>query len=132
MSEQDLEDDARRYLSALADGESEELTAEQRDAVLHHLATHPGAAAWLASEVQLRQAVSQYLAEAALPSDALRQRIHALAQGGEIAPGPSSAKTNSSPGTLQRRASHGWMIWPVAAAAMVFLAIGLWMGREIF
>jgi anti-sigma factor RsiW len=133
MSEQAQEDEARRYLSALADGESDELTAEQRDTVLHHLATHPQAAAWLAAEVQLRQAVSQYLAKgAALPSDALRERIQDLARAGEMAFELSSTKQPAVTAPSPRRPMRAWFIWPAAAAAMVFLAVGLWMGREIY
>ncbi len=131
MPEEPQEDEARRYLSALADGESEELTSQQREAVLHHLATHPQAAAWLANEVQLRQAVSHYLAEAsAPPSDALRRRIQALAQTGETATGQVSAQPCAAPS--RRRPGPAWIIWPTAAAAIVFLAVGLWMGREIY
>jgi len=133
MSEEAHEDDARRYLSALADGESDELTAEQREAVLHHLATHPQAATWLANEVQLRQVVSQYLAGAAAPpSDALRQRIDELTRAGEAASDPSSTGPSASPAPSRRRSGRAWFIWPMAAAAMVFLAVGLWLGREIY
>jgi len=132
MSEEAQKDEAGRYLAALADGEADELTVEQREAALRHLAAQPHSAARLVAEVRLRQAVSHYMSgAAALPSDSFRQRIHDLAGAEEIAPDQASMQPSSSATLGRPRPMRAWTIWPAAAAATVFLVIGLWVGREM-
>jgi anti-sigma factor RsiW len=130
MSQEAQEDESLLSLSALADGEADELTADQREAVLRQLATQPHAATQLAAEVRLRQAVSRCISESApSPSDALRQRIADLA--GQIASDRPSTELAAVPAPIRRSLGRSWMIWPAAAAALVFLAIGLWLGTAM-
>jgi len=130
MSEEAHEDEAILSLSALADGETDELTAEQREAVLRRLATEPPAAARVAVEVRLRQAVSRYMSESApSPSDALRRWIEDMVR--ETAPDGASTESISSKIQLRHMPGRSRIFWPAAAAAMVFLVIGLWIGSAM-
>ena len=120
MSEEDHEDEARLYLSALADGEVDELTAEQREVVLRHLATEPEAAGRLAAEVRLRQAVARYWPIRCEPP--IRRPESANRR-----PGPGTGRhfqaafIEAGPATLAAPASlrcAPGCIWPAAAAAI--------------
>ena len=100
-------------LTAFADGELDSL---RRAKVLEHLALHPKTAAALGREVRFREAIRRSLvATAPPPASALRERIMALQVERTPSKKPSSLRTF----TLR---SVGF---PVMAAAMLFLALGL-------
>ena len=110
----------RRDLSAFADGE---LDPAATDRVRARLASDPHAADMLRQIQQLTVAARRAVRGAIpAPSSSLRERLEKMAgaQATSELPGP--------PGT--RASALWWALLPRAAAAVILVAVGVWVGRR--
>lgn len=110
-------------LTAFADGE---LRGADAVAVQAHLAAHPADAARLAAAGRFRQGVAAaLLSNTPAPSNDLRRRVAAMGTEVPGSQGPGAGFIGPSHYRWRTRAA-------LAAAAMIFLAIGIVAGRMIF
>jgi anti-sigma factor RsiW len=116
------EEQARR-LTAFADGE---LPAAEAAAVQAHLAAHPADAARAAAAARFRQGVAAaFLAKTPSPSDALRERVAAIA-------GQESGDDEARSVPMPRRHARWFAVARPALAALILLALGVVVGRMLW
>jgi anti-sigma factor RsiW len=112
----------RRDLSAFTDGELDSAASER---LLARLASDPKAAEALRQLQQLKGAARRAVrGQTPSPSDSLLERLGQMT-------GAEMSRVRSAPPSRPRTFGLWWAVLPRLAAAVVLLAIGIWVGRRM-